>query len=102
MCGAGFLLYGGKLRGSDVDLGQLAEFLTRFAGRTVADKTGVNRKFDIDMAWPTSLGRPNASPEDSDSSLFSVLEEQLGLKLESRKGPVDILVIDHADKVSEN
>ncbi len=102
MCGAGFLLYGGKLLGSGVDLGQLAEFLTRIAGRTVVDKTGLNRKFDLEMAWPASLGRPSVSPDDSDTSLFSVLEEQLGLKLESRKGPVDILVIDHADPVSEN
>ena len=55
MCGMGFLGFGGRVRGSGIDLGQLAKFLSNSAGRTVVDKTGVIRKFDIDMEWPGIL-----------------------------------------------
>jgi uncharacterized protein (TIGR03435 family) len=69
------------------------------AGRTVVDKTGLIGNYDFDLKWTPDdqQGTPNAGP-----TLFTALEEQLGLKLEPSKGPVDTLVIDHIEKPSEN
>lgn len=69
------------------------------AGRTVVDKTGVTGNYDIDLKWTPDdqQGTPDAGP-----TLFTAIEEQLGLKLEPAKGPVDTLVIDHVEKPSEN
>ena len=61
------------------------------------DETGLKQKFDIDMQWSNRL-----VPSDNQPSIFIALEDQLGLKLESRKGSVDFVVIDHAAQVSEN
>jgi len=62
--------------------------------RIVIDKTGLEGDFDYDFRW---------SDKDPDSqSIFTAIEEQLGLKLESAKAPVEFLIIDHAEKPSEN
>ncbi|MFZ0819125.1 MAG: TIGR03435 family protein [Candidatus Acidiferrales bacterium] len=84
-------------------------------GRPVLDKTGLTAKYDISLQW-TSDDRPGqavpgASPDGmsaplpadpSGPSIFTAIQEQLGLKLESGKGPVEIIVIDHAEKPSGN
>jgi uncharacterized protein (TIGR03435 family) len=69
------------------------------AGRAVVDKTGLTGNYEIDLKWTPDdqQGTPDAG-----STLFTALEEQLGLKLEPAKGPVDTLVIDHVEKPSEN
>ena len=62
------------------------------AGRVVIDRTGLTRIFDFELRWaqdPTDTTRP---------SIFTALQEQLGLKLESTRGPVDVLVIDHVER----
>jgi uncharacterized protein (TIGR03435 family) len=72
---------------------------SNLAGRTVVDKTGLTGNYDIDLKWTPDdrQGTPDAGP-----TLFTALEEQLGLKLEPAKGPVDTLVVDHVEKPSEN
>lgn len=84
-----------------MSIGELAHFLSmsNSTGRTVVDKTGIAGNYDIDLKWT-----PDNQQETPDSgpTLFTALEEQLGLKLESAKGPVDTLVVDHAEKPSEN
>jgi bla regulator protein blaR1 len=81
------------------------------AGRTVIDKTGLTGKYDMVLQWTPDESQairpgpdaPPASPSDSAlPSIFTALQEQLGLKLESQKGPVQIFVIDRAEKPSEN
>jgi len=69
------------------------------AGREVVDKTGLTGNYDITLKWTPDeqQGAPDAGP-----TLFTALEEQLGLKLEPAKGPVDVFVIDHVEKPSEN
>jgi len=67
--------------------------LTGQLGRTVLDKTGLTGKYDFSLQW---------TPENSQASLFAAIQEQLGPKLESQTRPVEVLVIDHAEKPSEN
>jgi uncharacterized protein (TIGR03435 family) len=65
--------------------------------------TGLTGTYDFTVSWV--LQRPGlAPPENGDGglSLFAAIQEQLGLKLVSKKGPVEILVIGHAEKPSEN
>jgi uncharacterized protein (TIGR03435 family) len=71
--------------------------------RVILDKTNLNGLFDIDLKCSREL-RPDgaASPDMAAPSLSTAIQEQLGLKLESSKGPVEILVIDSVGKPSEN
>jgi len=71
--------------------------------RPVEDRTGLRGTFDIELEWspevPAPLDAPPAPPANPDApSLFTAVREQLGLRLESTKLPVDVLVIDHAEK----
>jgi uncharacterized protein (TIGR03435 family) len=61
----------------------------------VIDNTGLNGAYNVGLTWA-------ADDDPSGPSLFTAVEEQLGLKLEPTKGPVETLVIDHAERPSEN
>jgi uncharacterized protein (TIGR03435 family) len=79
---------------------QFAEFLARKLDRLVVDETGLSGVFEIVLdAAPYSL---DGSPDAAGPSIFTALQEQLGLKLEARKAPVEILVVDRAERPSEN
>jgi uncharacterized protein (TIGR03435 family) len=88
------------------------ESLSRLLGRTVVDKTGLTGVYDMKAEWTlddnqlaniTAPGAPRPTPPDNAGpSIFTAFQEQLGLKLESQKGPVDVLVLDRAEKPSEN
>lgn len=84
----------------------LTQSLSRDLGRIVIDKTGMEGTYDLALQWipdDGSAAAANASNENSaGSSIFTALQEQLGLKLESTKGPVKTLVIDHIEQPSEN
>jgi len=88
----------------------LLTILSRQLGRTIIDKTGLTGNYDILLQWSpednvsrgAEAGAPPAPPEESAPSIFTAVQEQLGLKLESTKGPVDVLVIDHIEKPTEN
>jgi uncharacterized protein (TIGR03435 family) len=69
--------------------------------RPVRDETGLNGEFAFKLEWTPGLGESDAGPS-SRPSLFTAVQEQLGLKLESTKGPIEVLVIDHVEKPSEN
>jgi uncharacterized protein (TIGR03435 family) len=109
----------GLLRGQGVSMANLARKLSSRGnlGRPVVDKTGLTGKYDYTLKWTPDQGRSpmfkgpesgqqgvddRPSPESSAPSLFPAIQEQLGLKLESTKAPVEILVIDHVEKPSEN
>lgn len=66
-------------------------------GRPVVDKTGLTGDWDFELSF-----MPNAPPDSSVPDVFTAVQEQLGLKLEAQKGPVERLVIDHAEKPSAN
>jgi len=74
-------------------------------GRPVVDKTGLTGKYDIKLEWTRDSGPgsvDSASADVSGPSIFTAVQEQLGLKLVSSKGPVDTLVIDHAEQPTAN
>ncbi|MEO8099202.1 MAG: TIGR03435 family protein [Acidobacteriota bacterium] len=84
-----------------ITMRRFAEFLTGPAGRPVVDHSDLKGSYDIALAWSTD----NAPAKNTAAgpSLFTALQEQLGLKLESTKGPVEIVVVDHMDRQpSEN
>ncbi len=79
----------------------------RVLDRPVIDKTGLSGNFDFDLSWAPDEtqfgGRGATMPADPDSpDLFTAMREQLGLDLRSMKGPVDVLVVDHAEKPDAN
>lgn len=81
-------------------------------GRTVIDRTGLTGRYDFKLQWtpdnapPPMPGGSLAKSDDADDapqvSLFTAIQEQLGLKLEAEKGKVDVIVIDHIDLPSAN
>jgi len=86
----------------------LTRVLAEELGRVVVDKTGIEGRFDMELKWTPedgASGGPNGNGEAQDAqgpSIFTALQEQLGLKLESAKRPVQALVIDHVEMPSEN
>jgi bla regulator protein BlaR1 len=86
------------LKGSSLSL--LASLLSsQGLSHTVVDKTGLTELYDITLRWsPDDVGSSDASLP----SLFTALQEQLGLKLEYNKNPIDVIVIDHIERPSEN
>jgi bla regulator protein BlaR1 len=104
----------GQLSGQAVQLEMLAGSLSSQLGRPVIDRTGLKGNFDFKLEWtpdPGQSGGPFGGPPGADAppppdpngpSIFTALQEQLGLRLESTKGPVEILIIDRIEKPSEN
>jgi uncharacterized protein (TIGR03435 family) len=97
-----------RLPGRNATMAELASVMQRAAlDHPVLDKTGLSGRYDFDLEWTPDetqfsgvLGR---SPDDSAKpGLFAAIHQQLGLRLESTKGLVDVLVIDHAERPSEN
>ena len=80
---------------------QFAVRLARSTGRVVADKTELKGTYDLKVEWPRDDPFTSAGATAS-AGIFSALQEQLGLKLESARGPVEVLVIDSVSKPSEN
>jgi uncharacterized protein (TIGR03435 family) len=87
-------------------LAVLAEELSKVVGRDVVDETRITGRYDLKLRWtPDDATEPqflNGAPVDSGPSIFTALEEQLGLKLEPAKGQVQVLVIDHVEMPSAN
>ncbi len=109
-------------------MAQFAEWLVGQLDRPVVDQTGLTKKYDLSLEYsPESVGgmaearwetagfrpwlvagtvvggdgeeaRAGRPPANSAPTLFAALQEQLGLKLEQKKGPVDLIVVDHAEK----
>ena len=88
----------GLLSGKSIPMTQLATSLAPIVSRFTVDKTGLKGVFDVDLTWtPDALQNDSSGP-----SIFTALQEQLGLKLIFEKNPVDVLVLDRAEEPSEN
>jgi uncharacterized protein (TIGR03435 family) len=86
-----------SLTSTHIAMPQFAVLLGKRLDRTVIDKTGLTGIYDIRLEWS-----PDLSTDTSSASIFTALQDQLGLKLESGKGPVEIIVIDTIEKPTEN
>ena len=94
----------GMFKGQGLPMTDVANELSYVLEHTVVDKTGLTGDYDFDLKWtPEDAGPPNADASaGSGASIFTAVQEQLGLKLQSTKGPTDTLVIDHAELPSQN
>jgi uncharacterized protein (TIGR03435 family) len=97
----------GKIVAQRITMSKLAEALTRLLGTSVADNTNVQGQYTFSLEW--SLDAQNSAASDrgiasmpAGPSLEDVLAQQLGLKLENKKLPIDVVVIDRAEKPTEN
>jgi uncharacterized protein (TIGR03435 family) len=95
--------------GKNLPLQNLTRFLSGQVGRTIIDKTGLTGKYDFTVTYSPNLNGPaditEGHPglvETSGPSIFTALQEQPGLKLDSQKAPVEILAIDSVRKASDN
>ena len=96
----------GMMEASSSTMAELAEALSHVLHRPVVDKTGISGQFRYHLTFApedASASEIGGPPPASDSpSIFGALQEQLGLKLDSAKGPVEVLVIDHVERPTEN
>ena len=101
----------GELTCHKIRMVDLCDELARKLGRSVADKTGIAGNFDLHMTWTpdmfqvpglSEVGTAPAASGAGGPSIFNALQEQLGLKLEADKGPVPVVVVDSAERPSEN
>jgi uncharacterized protein (TIGR03435 family) len=88
----------GQLKANGADMATFASALAGKLGRSVVDRTGLKGFYDFLLTWTPD----EAQAESPGPSLFTAIQEQLGLRLEAAKGPVEILVVDRAERPSEN
>lgn len=108
----GFMMGGGTMNVGGMPMLELARSLSPLVGRIVIDKTGLKGRYDFQMTFaPEGRGfGPGPGPggvepppvDPNTPSLFTALQEQLGLKLESERGPVDVVVIDRIEQPTED
>jgi uncharacterized protein (TIGR03435 family) len=102
--GGGMVSFGS---GGDLDLyaastETLAIVLSNMAGRPVEDRTGLTGRYDIKLKRMQIESSAAGTTQDAEPSIFTALQDQLGLRLESARSSVETLVIDHVDRPSEN
>jgi uncharacterized protein (TIGR03435 family) len=85
-----------KLTAKKTSISYLAELVGRNLGEMVVDKTGIEGVYDFEFRWTTDDQRPDA---DGTPSLFTALQEALGLRLQPQKVPVEIVVVDHVERM---
>jgi bla regulator protein BlaR1 len=113
--GIGVLLITGRegpIKGQGVSITSLVNLLSFRLGRTVIDETGLLGNYDFTLQWApdsaqpaipngaeagTQAGNTKPSLDSSTPAILTAIQEQLGLRLESREGPTEILVIDHVE-----
>ena len=106
----------GNISAGGTPLAQVATSLANFVGRTIVDRTGLSGNFDLELTYtPDQMparapGTPADQPvvangvaiDPNGPSIFTAIQEQLGLKLESTKGPVEVLVVDSVEHPTED
>lgn len=100
----------GMMSGRDVPLAFLWRAVAQQAGRAIVDRSGLTGNHDFDLTWTPEqfANRETAATINGNAidpngpSLFTALQEQLGLRLDAERGPADVLVIDRIDRPTEN
>ena len=90
----------GSIDAKAMTMTRLAEVLSRQMDLPVVNETGLEGTYDLKLEWNPEPGRPTKT--DSEPSIFAAIQEQLGLRLTSRKTLLEVIVIDHAERPSEN
>jgi uncharacterized protein (TIGR03435 family) len=105
----GILMNFGEIRGTGATLAQLATTLAPFSGRAVQDRTGAPEVFDFELqftpdpgAFPAPPGAQSAATMADRPSLFTAVQEQLGLKLESTTAPMEVPVLDRVERPTDD
>jgi uncharacterized protein (TIGR03435 family) len=101
----------GSLFGNAVELSLFSRLLSQRLDRTIIDETNLAGRYNVQLQWAPSPGEMPYGPggnslsppaDSSGPSVFAAIREQLGLELKSSRAPVEMFVIDHAEKPSEN
>jgi uncharacterized protein (TIGR03435 family) len=106
----GIRMGAGSLIGNAAKLALFAKILSQRLNRPIVDKTNLAGRYDIQLTWTPGVGENpfgpggySLPPSDSDGpSVFAAIQEQLGLKLESARAPVEVWVVDRAERPTEN
>lgn len=112
-CGTALVVLGPKgaqIRGGKVSMSELARVLSTLVGRSVVDRTGFSGVFDVELNFVPDDTTPSLPPPPPNSgisdmtgvSIAQALQQQLGLRLQSTKGPVQVIVVDQAEPPSAN
>jgi bla regulator protein blaR1 len=100
----------GLANASGQPIAQIAQLLSQFTGRPVYDKTNLAGSYDFDLKWapdtaaannpfgPPPPGGPVAAADPNAPNIYTAVQEQLGLKLDSARGPVEVIVIDRLER----
>lgn len=100
----------GLANASGQPIAQIAQLLSQFTGRPVYDKTNLTGSYDFDLKWapdtgaannpfgPPPAGAPVAAADPNAPNIYTAVQEQLGLKLDSARGAVDVIVIDRLER----
>jgi uncharacterized protein (TIGR03435 family) len=92
----------GTFIGTCITMKSFAEFVSWYADLPVVDMTSINGSYDVNLKWTVERRQPDAADSMVGTTLDIALQEQLGLKLERRKAPIDVLIIDRVEKPTEN
>jgi uncharacterized protein (TIGR03435 family) len=99
----------GQLQAYRVSISMFVNAMSRYLGRPIYDDTGLKGSYDFKMTWTpgeTEQALPTdeaiAATDPTGPSIFTAMQDQLGVKLESKKVPIDVFAIDHVEKPSEN
>jgi uncharacterized protein (TIGR03435 family) len=102
----GFAGQNGHMRGYSVDMSQMAGQLEQLLAVPVQNETGLSGEYDIDLQFAPPAAAAGTSPPDSvdqaGPSIFTALAEQLGIRLDSVRAPIEVLVVDRAGRPSPN
>lgn len=93
---------GGRVRtlvAKKTSMAFLADLLARNLGETVLDKTGIEGVYDFELRWSPEDASANGNAGETAPSVFTALQESLGLRLQAEKVPVEIIVVDHVERV---
>jgi uncharacterized protein (TIGR03435 family) len=101
---------GARIKGEKIAMPELVRTLSKALGRSVIDRTGFTGLFDLQLDFVPDDTTPSIPPPPPNSgtsditgvSIAQALQQQLGLRLESTKGPVEVIVIDHVEEPSVN
>jgi uncharacterized protein (TIGR03435 family) len=99
----------GRVEGKAASISLLAKYLSGPTGRVVVNKAGLDGSYDFTLTWtpeprsaPEIPAATESQPDIGGPSIFTALQEQLGVRLEAAKGPVDLIIIDHVEKPGMN